>query len=513
MKDNKTIPRRPLPVLVAPIVLLAAAFTMLFAVQRFGFAGLLMLPAIFLIAYFPSRPTLLLLFYWCWIILSPSIETLTDHILINFFETVLALYLFALLLAAHAIQNRSARNTAMYSAILLSLFAYMVISAVANRVPLFTFSHYLLTYHKQFIVFLFVVSYADQIEYRAVFWVLAGTYLLQLAANIAFLLGLNPLPRIMYRAFFDAFMGTLADCQALAYYSIACIVICYACIYGRKGIKNKVFVFTLIVFAIIQFYLTYTMHAYPLLVGILVLQTLLFVPRSIAGMIKFSLVGTMLTAILILLMTYGPLADFAKLTFTPKKLEDKTLKVSRSLKSQAYYDVFMNSRNILPHPILGGGPGNYTSCIAARHGRPLAYNFLLYKDFGADQELLRLAKSVLGSPETGILTIWGELGLMGFILYWWLYAYAAFHVGKQVRQKKYADWQGRVLAESFVVLVAAAFVLNFLIDALPMPHLTVALWILGGIVWNPKNTTDGKHGAPAQENLIQEPDEQQLTTE
>jgi hypothetical protein len=145
----------------------------------------------------------------------------------------------------------------------------------------------------------------------------------------------------------------------------------------------------------------------------------------------------------------------------------------------------VNAGDHLPYPLLGGGPGNYTSRTAFLTGRPLAqlpHMFDLY--ISSDPGYTSARTSVLASPRTGYITLWGELGPAGMLLYWGMYVYAAVRVWRQSRRRLYVDPHRHILAQAFVPSVIAFLIVNALRDIGVVLVLNVGLWIWAAAVWN-----------------------------
>jgi hypothetical protein len=93
--------------------------------------------------------------------------------------------------------------------------------------------------------------------------------------------------------------------------------------------------------------------------------------------------------------------------------------------------------------------------------------------------------SITTGPATGFLTIWSELGPIGFIVYFGLWLYALFRVSLQCWRKQYQDIYQEILGLTFIsagVMLSCVF---FLAPFLHHAFLSSSFWILAALVWVP----------------------------
>jgi hypothetical protein len=176
------------------------------------------------------------------------------------------------------------------------------------------------------------------------------------------------------------------------------------------------------------------------------------------------------------------------------------------LKGDAYRAVFFQGSRHLPHPVVGGGPGNYTSNIARLTHRPLAYlPHMAYRLYAVDRRSVSLGGSILTIPMTGFISLWGELGPVGFALFWGCYVYAGLRVHRKLKADLYTSTIQATLAEAFVPTVFAFIGLNSLIDGVNLAHINQPIWIWAALVWVPLSVdvggaddeADARHPGPA----------------
>ncbi|MBC8207245.1 MAG: hypothetical protein H8E68_08880 [Kiritimatiellaeota bacterium] len=93
--------------------------------------------------------------------------------------------------------------------------------------------------------------------------------------------------------------------------------------------------------------------------------------------------------------------------------------------------------------------------------------------------------SITGSFYSGILTMWSELGAVGYLLYISLYVYAIRRVVLTLFRNQYVEPLQRVLAEGFVMAMLTLLLSSILIDTFFAKYYTVSLWIWAAMVWTP----------------------------
>lgn len=480
------------PMYNLPVFGAIAAFFILVIVacQMFGFTGLVLPAALFPLLILATHPRRLLMLFWVVTLFTPTAEILLPDFYVKITEQVFGLYLLAILLGHLIITREQIPGVRPANRFLIPLLCLMFVSAIINRVPAVPVLFYCLTYLKHFWVFYFCLAFLRKDDIRPLFHVLLLSFGVQIAFNLACWVGINPLPAMLGRGLVDSNMGTLGSSHYVGYYMITCMFVLVAWFFKAPSLAEKIFTTVGMMLTAGQFYLTYTMHAYPLLAAGMVVQYLASTRRVSLRLLKLSPAIIAAFMVVLAFAAIRPETVDAAKFLSPDLWKERWQQMRRGFKGQAYEQVVFNASEHLPYPFFGGGPGNYTSNIAAIMRRPLAMRpHLAYLSYTVDPSARRIASygSVLNSTAGGYLALWGELGPLGFLLYWGFYIYAGIRVWRNARRGLYHDHYRQILADAFVPVTAVMVAINAIIDSVPMLHLTLGYWIWAAALWNPES--------------------------
>jgi hypothetical protein len=141
----------------------------------------------------------------------------------------------------------------------------------------------------------------------------------------------------------------------------------------------------------------------------------------------------------------------------------------------------------LPFPLLGAGPGRFTSAQAIDGHAPLAMHYIQpFLDESRRAEYFyrggtTAAASILGTPQSTLFTWWGEFGLpMTFIFYafsFWIYAVFWRRAGEED-----GKWDAPTRGVALAVLGMLGFQLSmtFIQPIYTSPYLSFFLWMVIG---------------------------------
>ncbi|MBN1556664.1 MAG: hypothetical protein JW951_00800 [Lentisphaerae bacterium] len=470
--------------IIAPI---AAVVTLLAAVAFWNVLGPIggAAPAIFFVAaMLLSKPKALLLSFWAVTLFIPTIEILAPPLLVKILEQTFGVALLGVLLADAVIQRKRLPGTQVMNGLVIGFLATAAISAFINRVPAMPLAFYLLTYTKHYWVFYFALRFLEPKDCRMIFRVMLVSFAVQFPFNLAYYVGLNPLPNMIWRRFVDASIGTVGACNVVGYFMLACI--CLLIAYGRRAaLRNRVKAFVFGVVAFVQFFFTYTIHAYPLLAGAVVMQYALFRKRATGTLARIVLILGVTLLLMAALVSVGPLSHASRQIFSVDTWRYNWERMKEGPKLEAYREVLLRGSRYLNYPFLGGGPGNYTSNIAFIMNRPLAQlPHMFYRYEALDRRRVSMGGSILSMTRTGVIALWGEVGPVGFFLFWGAYVYAGWRVWRQTRNGRYHSRCRQALAEAFVPVMTVYMILNVITEMVPIHQLNLGLWIWAAAVWN-----------------------------
>jgi len=172
-------------------------------------------------------------------------------------------------------------------------------------------------------------------------------------------------------------------------------------------------------------------------------------------------------------------------------------------KADLVYAVTSDFQHLVPYPILGAGPGRFTSNQARDSRTPLARRYILpYYDEARrlgyyGRQGTTVISSVVGAVNVDFLYLMGEFGWLGTAVYYWF----LFWVIMRLLQKARASLSDMLLSGAYMGLACC---LIFVLLIMPLsstttiPVLMFPLWMLIGRSWDmPAHPEDGTPPAQA----------------
>jgi hypothetical protein len=479
---------------IAPIALLVTGVTIFLVSNAIGFIGLFLLLPVLLAVLLVNRPKRLLFALWVVTLFVPALELIINNTLVKLIEQGIGAVLLAVLIGDVILTRKIETSVRTMSRLVTVLLFVAGASAIVNKVPPIAILVYILTYIKHLWIFCFAVRFLTPADNRTVFLIGVVSVLIQVVANVFAYLGMNPLPLMLRRHFFDFSIGTLGNSHYVGYIMVAFCLLMIAYSKHTKIMLKRVLCWLAALVSLVQFYFCFPIHAYPLLVGALGSQFLTVSPASPGRWFRRAWALVLLGIVALMLTNQGFSIDIQGDMVSDKAVQRGIENLRHGLKFKAYREVFLNAGEHIRFPILGGGPGNYSSTTAFILQRPLSqlpHMFVMYTTLDPREVQ---AGSIISLTRTGYIAIQGELGPLGLVSYWGLYLCAAYRIWSQWRRGMYSDIYSRALAEAFVPMVGFFLVLNILIDAIIIYPLNIGLWIWAGALWNPLPATD--HESP-----------------
>lgn len=173
-----------------------------------------------------------------------------------------------------------------------------------------------------------------------------------------------------------------------------------------------------------------------------------------------------------------------------------------SPKGEILYAVTVDLPYLVPYPLLGAGPGRFTSDQAVANRTPLARRYII----PYDDEQRRLSywgrggdvtqASVLGIVRTDFFRIMSEFGWLGAATYY------AFLLWMTLRlYRKSLEWPLDHLASGLFLGLSCCMIflmmVTLLCDSFIIPVVTFPLWILIGCMWDMKPGREAVRAEPA----------------
>jgi hypothetical protein len=307
--------------------------------------------------------------------------------------------------------------------------------------------------------------------------------------NILGFLGLNPI--VANRVIFDKAIGTFPTQGSMGFFSIAMLFLCLGMVVHLKDSRKRMQWMIGAGISFFSFFITFNFHAYLYLVLLYIMFVVLYPAgrRLKIGFALFAIVLFLLSALIApSLMGLGQ-QDFQSDVMgqlDADYVQERMDKVWESPKMEVFQKMIIH--NFRDSPVewwIGNGPGMGMGTVGVKFVTPVAWEYLQEFYFTYSGVAAMKQKSALQSPHNGIYAIWSDIGAIGFVVYVWVYLYAALHLLRNIRQKKYTNAYQQVLAESCILWIALFIGANFMSDMFYRHELMGGLWIFTALVWNP----------------------------
>ncbi len=443
-----------------------------------GLVLLGVLSAIFMLV----RPVFILIGYLCITSVLPILE-MYGVPFIGFIDEALVVFMVFHLLARFVIRKNLAPELGRFYLLAFILLMEIGVSFFINRPSPVQTIHFVLTYVRHIPVFICAYLYMrNEKSAHKLLKAYLGFFVLQFILSVTWLMGINPLPNP--RSWYDKAMGTLGSCSYVAYYAIGLLTVLLSWV-QTVGRKFSVVPYFWSILAFIMVIITITLHAYFLLLAVIFWWIISEIRKKgiTVNMVVLSLVIIFISAGLLFLTTVGQ--EFQdKNIISANYIEMKYRKMMREPKAIVYNNVLNVARRDLKVPIFGGGPGNFASIVAINNETPLATRYVSYMFMSSYSARLLLSGSFTVYPYAGFLSIYGDLGIIGFLLYYGMLLYAMIHIFHNIKRNIYLDKWQLIAAQAVIPVVGMWIALSFIWDVFTLHFLNASVWILIALAWN-----------------------------
>lgn len=468
------------PVLIFSVILIS-----LFLMFKMGPIGIGLVLVAMIIFMVIGHPKWLLLIYFSWAIyISPTIQTTLLSSPLFRVDEAMVVMMASLVLAYHILARPGTFHTRKIFWIMIILIMFALVSGYMNKIPKTIVGQYFSTYFRFFVFFFYTIHFFSNRDTKLILIIMILVFYSQVLLNLIWLTGINPIANS--KSMTDIAIGSVGRSEFIAYLMIALSCLLLAIINHSRFISNRLLIAVCIFIALLQLVLTFAFHTYFLLAGCILFQFVL--TKKITLLNKWvAFVGALLVAAALGLasQTDTYIGDITRNNLSVEKLQYRLLTMATGTKAKAYQDVFIHTPRYLPYPFLGAGPGNFGSITACNKQRPLATIYITYLWGSFEEMQLSEGHSITGRPDTGIITIWSELGPVGYLLFWGLHFYVMFKIIYQYRSGMYTDPYKRIMAEALPPVILMWIGLSFIADFLYIDFLQCGLWVWVACVWIP----------------------------
>ncbi len=432
-----------------------------------------------------GNPKILLLTFWIWSVFM----ALASYMIPTNLSIILDFAMIFVLFATYILKRIKFNNIRAVILTTIGLLLLYAISFLVNRPSIVGAGHFAITYFRFLLVFYYSRYFLSPDISKKIYYIIIGTFFIQLILNIGWLLHINPLPNYTLNPA-DFAIGTFNACNIVAYFSIVLSTILISVILNKNA-PSKIKTTAIIILPLVYFQIiiTYTIHAY-----IIALLSTIIISITSRGQKRIKFVLFLLVTILSVIMLFHEKNTSHKIgSLNAYTLKQRWYLMISGTKGNTYKEIILYAPKDMPYPIVGAGPGNFGSAMGIKNRTPLANKYINYV-LDANSYLRRKlsqGESITGMAATGFLAIWSELGPFGFLLYWGIHVFALIHIFKNVIKRQYENnLYRKALAESFIPTMIMFLILNLLSDFCTVRVMHAGLWILAAVIWDADNVLD-----------------------
>ena len=352
-------------------------------------------------------------------------------------------------------------------------------------------------------IFVYSQTYIDGDKIEKNIRVLKGTFIvvfiLQFIFNVTWYLNISPIENTkrLKLGNVDWAYGTMMsteECGSLSYFILTYLLIYLITSRNKLTVKTKKYFLVFGVLSICQILWADARLSMALFLVVLSITVITIVKMSIFARLATIVMSVLLIVSAIMLYAwYTVNYRYQSITIAKVLMEHKEEFVSR-LGDNPKVAVEKNIINILPEyvmvPALGGGPGNVSSNfsrvtekIEKSTSRTKIGDMVFGEVWNMTSNLIGFSVMVL--PSTGVNSIWGDIGLLGLILYLGVHITL---IAKLIRcygiSRRSGSAEMTALLFSVIVVLIHYTLYMYIYDILYTGYRTPLLWFAGGMLIN-----------------------------
>ncbi|AKJ65527.1 hypothetical protein [Kiritimatiella glycovorans] len=433
-----------------------------------------------------GNPKVLLLIYWIYLNVYPLAKEVVPSIITQWSDEAFIVMMLGILAMRYIRFREVPPGCRTMTRVLWFLIGLVFISAILTGGVNFYLVMYYSHYFRCFLVFYFALIVLPRENYRFYYKMLIVGAFIHIILNAGWYVGANPLPNPKLGGP-DFARGGVEGCNYVAYFTVGVLGVLFGLIVFGSG-RKKLAAAALFGIMLIQLYFTFTIHAYFIFAA--AMAALMIITRNyralIAGAVLLTMLYTGFSAI------QAQQSEVGKMV-SSKNLEKRWERFMQGTKLESY------RRSIVELPrdakyfwLVGAGPGKAGSVIGRETRQPIAEKYYNWMRKAVSGQRISLGGSITTGIVTALLTIWSEMGPIGFVLYWWLWGYALYRIYNQYSRNMYCDPYQNALALGFVAYAVTMFGIFALAPLLHVAFLTNAFWLWAAILWVPGLSCSGK---------------------
>jgi len=449
------------------------------------FYAAILIPALCLGVLLMGNPRRFLYFYLFVMGIYPLLKEVLPIAPVKYLNELMGLILFGLFFGHLALRRLDFRYIGKWKALFGFLAGYAVLTWMVNRGSPKAAMQTMFVYFSFIPFFILSVSFLTRRDLRILVLGSIGFFWLNFLLNVTWFMGINPLPnwQLARGNMVDVSLGTFHSQTILAYFCAMLLFILFSFKVGNVkilGRRKNWLVNATLVALLIQFYLTYSNHAY-------LYFCLAFIPYAIFTGLwkKWQAVAGVSVFIFLAVLTFS-FSEQLQLVFEKENIHLRKERLNESAKIRLFNDLIVKNRRDDPVAwAFGVGPGNGMGMIGKDNHTPFALKMLLpYYQTSADYFEQQM-DSITGNTNSAIFTLWSDYGLFGFLLF--LAIYIRFYVQSLRRatlHKKTGEMQ--YIATGLTGALAMYFISNITFDVLALSSVCCWLWMFAALLALPE---------------------------
>jgi len=452
-----------------------------------------LIPAVAVGAILLGHPRTLLFIHLWFMGVYPLLNEAFPSLLMKHADEVLDVALYAVFFGHLAFRRIEFRHAKRFGTLALAMFGYAVLTWLVNRGYPRAAVQTFFTYFSFIPFYMLALKYFKKSDFKLL---LTGTLLflgLNVFLNAGWRLGFNPLynefVRYSGRWNVDVERGTLAGCNMVAYF---CSMLLFLLIsvwmnqpkQKQPWVRKPILLISAVVL-LIQLHGTYTNHAY------MFLGLALFPYLFITGLwkkVQIVVLGGIAVVAIIAALTFS---EQIQAQFSAENLRDRYERFSYGAKYQLFEALLVQHRKGNPAQwMFGVGPGNGMGAIGADNYTPMAIKFLLpfyMRDAGRMRSETDMT-SITGSTTSAVLTLWGDFGLFGFVLFCSFYV-ILFRQAWRSASDQGASLRDKTIAQFLAGALPFFFIVNIFIDVLVYEFFVLWIWAWAALLALPEEAS------------------------
>lgn len=413
----------------------------------------------------------------------PLIQSITAFAPFKYLNEIMAIVIYLMFFGHLVLRRLNPSKMRKFFQLCLFFLGYCLLNWLINRGIPKGLLQFFFIYVPFIPLFFLVREYFTDRDFGILLKWTIGFFWLNFALNLGWWFRINPFPNefTFVGNMTDHAIGTMGGCNYIAYFCCMLIFLLLAVLVKsskRTRGKNKFINITLLA-AFAQLYMTFTNHAYVFFIMTLVpFAYLTRLWKKWYIMVVMVITGTVFFVV-------ASQSERANQVFNKKDLQHRYEQLAYSPKIKLYKDLLIE--NLQENPgewFIGVGPGNGMGHIGMDNQTPFALRMLLEYYQASNMRQMQLT-SITGNTYSVVFSIWGDLGVVGFVLFSLIHILTLIYCYEKIRTGSAREVAvAQFLLASFILWVIIGLVVDGLQTVIP-----IWLWVWVGWLFRKKTSS------------------------